>query len=310
MKISYLFLAHNNLAGIEKVIRNLKSDITEFYIHLDLKSLEDCSSLAKFESVTFIKSRHYVQWGGFSIIEALMDSCKEIIEEDNNDYIVLLSGTDYPLKNKDYINSFLATHPNKDFIEGKQFPSENCHWLEGGRRRLECYALRIGDKDIATIEPKNINLGNIRQFGKIMLKSPSKLNQALKIWLTYPKRSHPNSLIPYYGEMWWCLRRSTLEKILHYVYSHPEFIDYHRNTCIPDEIFFPTLVYNLIPKNEIENNCLRLINWGVGIPGNSPKDISLNDKEIIDKAINNPNYLFGRKIIYQDTINYINDKIR
>ncbi len=310
MKISYLFLAHNNKSGIEKAIKLLQSHNSEFFIHLDLKAKEDFSDLAKIGSVFLIESQHDVRWGGISIIEALIDSCKEIVEMSDCDFIVLLSGTDFPLKNKEYIDRFLTSNHDRDFIEGFPIPSNDCHWLEGGRRRLECYALRIGDKDIATIEPQVLNLGNVRQFGKILLKSPSRLRSALKIWLTYPKRRHPESIVPYRGEMWWCLRRSTLVKLLQYLSSHQEFLDYHRNTCIPDEIFFSTLVYNLIPANEVENNCLRLINWGNGIPGNSPKNITMSDREILDNAIENPNYLFGRKITDENTIKYIIDRIK
>lgn len=309
MKIAYLFLAHNNIV-IEKAIKSLESKDAEFYVHLDLKAQDDFQTLKSMPSVTFIEPRHDVKWGGISIIETLLESCKRIIVESKSDIIVLLSGTDYPLKNKVYINQFFEAHPNKDFIEGYKIPSIECHWLEGGRRRLECYALRIGDRDIATIEPRTISVGNLRQICKIFLKSPTKLLQAIRIWFTYPQRRHPDSLIPYRGEMWWCLRRSTIEKILHYISSHPDFMEYHRNTCIPDEIFFSTLVYNIISKGEIENDCLRFINWGKGIQGNSPMAITMSNKEILDKAIVNPNHLFGRKITDNETIQYINNQIK
>lgn len=39
---------------------------------------------------------------------------------------------------------------------------------------MKCYAIRFGNKGIATIEPQAMNWGNIRQFGKLLLKAPDK----------------------------------------------------------------------------------------------------------------------------------------
>lgn len=302
--ISYILLLHNN-PEIPKLVIESLNDNSEFLIHIDTK----CTTKFNFDTNnTYYAERNDVRWGGFSIIKTLISCCHSILERLNSDFVILLSGTDYPIKTREYIEEYINSHPNTDFIQGQKIPSQDCHWLEGGRRRLECYALPLGGKNIATIEPRKLDRGNLRQLGKIALKSPKSLFKAMKIWLTAPKRRHPEELIPYRGEMWWGLRRSTLEKIINYLDEHPEYLEYHKNTCIPDEIFFNTLVYNLIPHEEISNSCLRYINWGESSPGNSPHDITLKDTTLISDIISNPDYLFARKVSDINVANYI-DKI-
>lgn len=309
MKITLFFLLHASPTNSECIIKQTCNSNINSYIHFDSKYNDDISYLKDYPNVHLSSKRNSVSWGTMSIVDSVLSCCREIYSKIETDYIILLSGTDYTIKDIGYIEKYIQTHPNTDFIQGQKIPSPNCHWLEGGRRRLECYALPLGGKNIATIEPRKLDWGNLRQLGKIALNSPKSLFKAMKIWLTAPKRRHPEELIPYRGEMWWGLRRSTLERIINYLDEHPEYLDYHKNTCIPDEIFFSTLVYNLIPHEEISNSCLRYINWDESAPGYSPHDITLNDTTLISDIISNPDYLFARKISDINVANYINKVI-
>jgi len=310
MSLTYLILAHDSPEQVNRIINSLKSEESKFFIHVDAKSKANFASLANNTFVYLIRERCKVEWGGFSIIQAIVNSLRVIISETDSSHVILLSGTDYPLKNSSYIKAFFNENHDFDFIEGKPFPSPKCSWLEGGRRRLECYALRLGSKEIATIEPYKINLGNARQFAKVVLKDPKRIFDSVKIWAKFPKRSHPKELNPFYGEMWWCLRTSTIKRILRYIETNPKYIEYHKETCIPDEIFFSTLVYNLMPAEEIKNNCLRAINWGSGPRGDSPHEIDFGCITLLDNAIADKMILFGRKIIKGDIISYINTQAK
>lgn len=309
MKLTYFILLHNNLKDAKCLIESLACDNVSFYVHVDDKCKENISILENVPNVYLAKKRHSVEWGGYSIIEALTGCCREIKEVINPDFVVLLSGTDYPVRSNSYILNYISRHINKDFIEGHQFPSAACHWLEGGRRRLECYALRLDNKNIATVEPRVFSMGNIRQLLKVIINKPTKVGKFFSIWNNGPRRRHPDSLIPYRGEMWWGLRMSTIDKVIDYVDNNPEFMEYHTATCIPDEIFFSTLVYNLIPQEEIENGCLRYINWNK-TPGKSPMDVTMNDRLTIDKIIETEGYLFARKVNSPSVKNYINSRIK
>ena len=149
--------------------------------------------------------------GGYEIAFTILYCLRDIQRRCHADYIILMSESDYPIKSNWYIRQTLA-EKRKDFITITPLPHPNPlhtpegHWLEGGRRRYECYALRLKANSLATIEPKRFDLGNFRQFVKVMRDNPAKLLRALRIFWRYPRRKHPEYLRPCGGELWFILR--------------------------------------------------------------------------------------------------------
>lgn len=299
MNLTYLILAHENLSLISELIKALTQENVNFYIHIDAKCKEDITIFNDLKNVKLSTNRFNVLWGEFSVTEALMYSLNEISNTIQTDYVILLSGADFPVKTNEYIYEYIHKYHSKDFVTGLKLPSPKCCWVEGGRRRIECYALKLKSKNIATIEPLKFTWQNIRQFAKTATKSPDKIYKFLKIWATKPQRKHFKSLTPYVGELWCGLRISSIKLILNYCQKHPEYLEYHKDTALSDELVIPTLIYNLIPQTEIKNDCLRYINW-VGENVKSPTDININDKELLNEILSNPKYLFARKFKSSD----------
>lgn len=249
-----------------------------------------------------------------NIVFALLDCLQDIQRKCHGDYVILMSESDYPVKSNGYIQRLLADH-NKDFITITPLPHTNPlhtpggHWLEGGRRRYECYALRLKANSLATIEPRKINIGNIRQFVKILRDNPVKLFQALKIFIYYPKRKHPVNINPCGGDLWFILRKETVRKILEFCAENSDYLEYCKGTANLDELFIPTLVNHLVANSERENTTLRYINWqdnGVS----SPANLSLNDKKLLTECILNPNCLFVRKVQDMEVCYFIDETIK
>lgn len=71
-------------------------------------------------------------------------------------------------------------------------------------------------------------------------------------------------------------------------------------------MFMNTLVYNLCNPNEIRNSTLRYVNWKER-NGNSPGFIGM-DSTLIDGLIENPDYLFARKIRDKEVLDYIDSR--
>lgn len=293
MNITYLIFTHTNLPFLKRLIDRLQASNTDFFIHIDKKSTENFKQFTSIPNVHFAKKRFDIKWGGISMVEALLSACKELINVCKGEMIVFLGGTDYPVKSNQYINDYLKNHKNINFIQGYSLPTTSLNWTEGGRRRIECYALRLQERSIATIEPHVLTFNNLKQIIKVLLKNPYKIRQALQIFLKYPPRKHPDYLTPYGGEFWWILPINSIKYILKYTKGHPDFLAYHKNTSNPDELFFNTLIYNLFKKEEITNDCLRYIKWR-NKP--SPENIAIEDYELINKYIKEPNTLFMRKI--------------
>ncbi len=308
MKVLYFFIVYKNPEIVERIIASLQSEHSLFLIHIDKNSKCDFNNIAHYTNVHFSSRRFPTTWGGPELAFAVYDGLKEM-QDYKWDYVCLLSESDYPVKSPEYIARFLE-NSNKDHIQINPLPCNNPletpggHWLEGGRRRVECYALRLAPKQIATIEPKRFDIGNIRQIIKTLKYNPQKIPKALKILFTYPNR--PKTIDVFCGgAQWFFLKKETTEAIIQYGESHPDFFEDAVNTQCLDEIFFPTLV-NLVVKDKtlISKNLLRYISWG-NDGSSSPKDLTLKDYEIIEQCMSNPDILFIRKISDKEICDFI-----
>lgn len=263
MSICYIILAHSDLLLVAEQIKMLDSPSSCFLIHIDAKSREKLPDyvLTK-ENVRFADERFDIVWGDISMVEAVMKcACQALKNFTEADYFILLSGNCFPVKTADYICKYIHDSGFANFITSFRIPSDDCAWLEGGRRRLNCYAVRVNQRDIATIEPGKINCGNMRQFGKIITYCNLKaFFKALRILIFANKRSFPAQIQAYGGEFWWRLNRISIEKIMEYYYSNEIFREEMIYTSIPDEIVFPTLVNSLCTN--VKNINLTFVNWG------------------------------------------------
>ena len=74
------------------------------------------SSLSS-SNYTFIKKRVIVHWGGYNLVQAILNSIEEIIQSNNKpDLVILLSGMDYPIKKISFIKLYLKENKEKVLI--------------------------------------------------------------------------------------------------------------------------------------------------------------------------------------------------
>lgn len=264
IRICYIILAHKNLLNVKRIIDSLSGEGVGFIVHVDKKCGECKDILNSVPEVALSDIRYDVQWGDISVVDAVISSANQAINDNRNfDYFVLLSGECMPVKSSNYISSYIETHGRANFMAASPIPSDRCNWLEGGRRRLECYAVRLSSRDIATIEPRSLDYENFRQIVKAVLRGRwSSISHVLKIFFFYPKRERIQNLQPYGGEFWWRMNRKSLEKILSYYNSNPDIRRQMVYTSIPDEILFNTLVFNFCDNTV--NSPLTFVNWGGG----------------------------------------------
>ena len=73
------------------------------------------------------------------------------------------------------------------------------------------------------------------------------------------ERATPAGVDIMIGSQWWCLRRSTIEKILAFCAARRDVMRFFATTWIPDETFFQTLVRHLVPRVEIDPRTLTFL---------------------------------------------------
>jgi hypothetical protein len=253
-KIAYVILAHQYPDLLSRLVERLSCPYADFFIHIDrskdIKPFQASLSRIKIgvSSVTFIK-RTRSPWGSIGLVKATLDAFIKILQSLTiYDYVIILSGQDYPLKSNNEILSFFKENYGKNYMSYFLCTDDICkeEW------KLKIVTNRLGKY--------HINL-----FGK-RYEYPSESNILLNFFFSTfleKERRHPCYLKPYADSQWFCITIDAVKYILNFIEMHPDFLHYHRYTYIPDELFFQTILLNSEGslRESIVNNNLKYIDW-------------------------------------------------
>jgi len=243
MKKAYIILAHKNLEHLMRMVERLDDGRSYFFIHVDLKTPLPCryAELAKRNRVTLIK-RISTSWGGFSLAQATLNALHEI-KSTGIDFkaISLLSGQDYPIKSNQAIDHYFEQSEYSVFLDYFALPNYR-RWESGGVYRYNKYFFGIDKVSL--------------MFSRIM--------NLVSTFVPVLARKLPSDLIPYCGSQWWTIDMYALDYILKFIEDHPDYVNFHKFTFAPDELFFHIILLNAKDpklKNSICKDNLRFIKW-------------------------------------------------
>ena len=243
MKIAYLILAHNTPNHLSRLVRALDSSNASFFIHLDRKSDISAFRLGLTQhNVTFLEDRIPVYWGGFSDIEATIKLIKRALNGSlSPSYLVLLSGSDYPIKGPQYIESFFSANHGQQFMNLVPMP---CDAIGKPLSRLQAYWLQTPCSN--------------RLVERVTARLNRLINEQLKL-----KRDHSEvfkKLTPYAGSQWWALTQEACHYIISFIESKSDIVKFFKNIYMPDESFFQTIIGNSQFANDVTRN-LTFADW-------------------------------------------------
>lgn len=234
MTIGYVVSAYKLPAQLVRLVRRLRSDTSHFAVHVDAKTDrrtfdEMVSGTRDLGCVDFVE-RHVCNWGGSGHVLATLKGIEQLYaREIPFDYVVLLTGQDYPLRPAREIERALAEAGGLSFMNFWPLPHEG--WAgRGGLDRLEHAHLVFG--------------------------------RGLHLELPWPRRRLPDGLTPWGGGPYWCLSRAVVDDLRSYVKGHPEVVRFFERVWIADELFFQTIVLNSSHRDTLVNDNLRYIDWG------------------------------------------------
>lgn len=249
MKIAHLILVHSDPEQLERLIDRLQHENSYFFIHIDGKvNSEIFKRVLTKDRVFTVIERVKVKWGAYSIVQATINGFDSIIRADLGiEYINLLSGSDYPIKNINRFNEYLNIHAGQNFME---YYSVNEEWKEAITRLTEYH------------------LTNYTFPGKYFIQKW--LNRLL------PIRKIPKGMVAVGRSQWFTITIDAAKYILDYLKTNPDVSAFFKLTWAPDEIIFHTILFNSVFKDEMVNNNLRYIDWSAGKA--SPKTLNFDDK--------------------------------
>lgn len=250
-----------------RLMEKLVAPQSNFYIHID-RDVDICpfkKELGHYGNVFFLcgDQRISAVWADFGMVEATINCMRQVIAHQRTGYCVLISGQDYPIRDACYRNEFLSKQYGMNFIQGHPILPTGCP--EHGSRRINRYKVNLSKtrNDLlvfpSVYDREFYGKPTIRSFLTLVKRKNIKACLEL-IPKTLQKRRFPAYLQPWSGSQWWALPIETICLIENFIREHPDYLDYHKYTFAPDEIFFQSIIFSLISSDLIQEE-ITYVNW-------------------------------------------------
>jgi hypothetical protein len=291
MRLAYLVLAHEQPRHLRRLVEALSSTSSAVFIHIDRKSrLQDFTSLAG-PSVHIAPERVPVYRYHFSHVEAALILLRLALDDPRRfEYLLLLSGTDYPLQPATYIEEFLERRRGTEFMNIVRMPC-----AEAGKPTWR----------LATYKPDPGRPRIVNDARRILVKLgviPRERNY----------REHLKDLAPYGGSEWWALTREGCQYMRDFASDRRDVLDFFRNVHSPQESFYHTVIGNSPFASSVARN-LTYTDWSAG--GASPAWLGEEHIElfgstprlIVNDVYGSGEVLFARK--FSDRTGHLVDQL-
>lgn len=275
MRIAYLIVVHNQFELLNEMISVLDSPNADFYIHVDKKAKSYENTFQTKHSKVYHVKNYNVQWGGYSMILAELELFKAAFAN-GYDYYHLISGADFPIKSKEFIEEYSFRNRETILINFEDLKIKD-KYID----RVKYYYLfqdasfssKIIKKIFVRIDDVSVAIQKILKINRIKDE----------IECSWQK-----------GANWF----SCNHEVMGYIISHENKIkNTYKYTRCADEMFVQTLLFNSPYKHFFKANAFnddhsssgRYIDWNRG----RPYVFKENDFDELIHA--SEDYLFARK---------------
>lgn len=276
MNHAFLIQAHNYPELLADIVNLMSAPNHYFFIHIDKKatiymhSSQAIKQLKLNPNVIFIERTINVHWGGMSQFMATFNLMEAVNQFNIKfDFIHLLSGQDYPLKNNTDFDIFFEQHRCYSFFGIADNPTQY-------KNRIELFYLN--DLNIESKLKRYLN-----SLSEIIQKQINK----------YIKLRPEFQYTLYKGSNWWSITYEMFEYIMNFINKNPQYLKRFKYTNCCDEIFFHTIVFNSPLSKKIIKTNLRFIDW-------TPRYPKEHVPRILDSSywtkLENSNAVFCRKL--------------
>ena len=247
--ITFLVFAHRNARQVGRLVRRLRGDLPgcEVVVRQDHRSLDARPELPfDLGRVHLRDDGAPTDWGDWSIVTTVMDTLAWSLAHLDSDWIICLSGQDYPIGHlrgleamlgSSSLDGFLSCWPVEDFPFWN--PLEKIH-----RYHHRFYVI----PDPVVVQRQVLRAIRV---GNWLMRSPDHfLFQGFPRGLparvgvrcrTTPFTTGHRCLV---GRQWWALRRPTAEWLLSEYRRDRRLTNHFRRTLVPDESYFHTVLGN------------------------------------------------------------------
>ena len=267
-RVVYFIASHVNPEQIVRLVRACRSgsERSRVVIHHDYRvSNLEPSMLAGIENVDLLQEQVPIEWGYFTMCQMVLQSMQWLLDHREFDWVVYLTGQDYPLQPVAEIERFLSSTPFEGFIEVK--PVEEVPWVIGAQRYLYNYYTLPKFKGWGLVH------GPLRRCTQAAIQA----GRLPRLLVPQQRAAPPDQfkigwrplLGPfgrdfrcYKGSCWWTLNRRCIEYMIRYARQNAKLRrHYQRILFAPNESFFISILKNNPQLNLVTDDNKRYITW-------------------------------------------------
>ena len=263
MRLAYIVSAYKYLEQLARLVHRLHDAGVGVFIHVDKRSgaIDALVEATRDLRDVYFLDRHACLWGDFGHVAASLKGIEAIVARAvGYDYVILLTGQDYPIKTNRQIRDALQQAVGRSFMNYFSLPTSE--WEGGGLDRIERWHLYAMNRHFVIPSPR---------------------------W-PFPKRRFPTGFRPFGGSSYWCLAWDCVRYVHQFTRANPRFVNFFRHVDVPDELFFQTVLLNSPLGERIVNDDLRYIEWR-DVTSGSPSVLTSSDFPAIQASPK----LFARK---------------
>ena len=288
-RIKFLIAAYRSPAAAERLADRVgQIPSSSVRIQWDIAHHGSASGLSGRHELAF--TREPYGWGGWGQVEGLLGSMYAI-ERDAFDWLVVLTGSDYPIRPVSELQSMLSSTEHALFLQTPeggtvlppQGPMREWSYLQ---RRYFCHYrwfpqtawARLGTRGqraISKAAQQSLHLVR-RGNGPFVQRRPRGFSPAL----AWRARSHPftDARPCRKGSDWFALSRPVFDDLVRRSREDSALAEYYRHTYIPSESYFHTL---LLPRWEDENAGVNLHYRRFTVSSAHPDTLTMDDLGVL-----------------------------
>jgi len=278
-KVVYLIASHKNpeqTSRLAKVIRNGSPNSLILVHHDHSSSAFNDSCLEGLANVVLVPNSVHIEWGGISMIKMVLHCIRYMLDKSITfDWLVLISGQDYPVKSLQRIEQDLAETEYDGFMTYfSLFNSDSLtRKLIFDRYYFRYFKLPTHWR-ITSILSRIKKINERQPFVRIF---PGLRNASPRIGFRRYRTIFSESFQCCKGQFWFMLNRKSVCFLENFLSEHPDTLKYYSRSMIPDE----SLIQTILSNNEglkIKNDHLRFMDWSVSNLSH-PKVLGIDDFE-------------------------------
>ena len=256
-RVAYLVTSYTLPAQVLRLVRTLRAGSPSAHIvlhhddrrcSLDRRALDAAGARA-------LEPSWPVEWGDFSQVAAILRGFRWLLEHTDFEWMVLLSGQDYPVRPLAAIERDLADSACDGFIETRVIAPPTLR-----RRNVEEFASRYFYRYVALPDWRVLApMSSIAPKARPLLLS-RQLPSGSRIGWRCARPPFSATLRCHQGSDWFTLSRRCVAAVDSFARHHPEVVRHYRRTVIPTESFVHTVLAN-DPALRLSGDSRRYTSW-------------------------------------------------